>query len=86
MKYVKTPQMSITEFLAGFDTAYNTAIKQGLDKLPQPYLMYMVIENAGLSEQEIKFIFRINSRQLSAKSICQIKIFERFISETRFRV
>ena len=30
MKYVKTPQMSITEFLAGFDTAYNTAVKQGL--------------------------------------------------------
>ena len=56
MKYVKTSQMSITEFLAGFDTAYNTAIKQGLEKLPQPYLMYMVIENAGLSEQEIKFI------------------------------
>ena len=56
MKFVKTPDMSITEFLAGFDTAYNTAIKQGLEKLPEPYLMYMIIENAGLSEQEVKFI------------------------------
>ena len=27
MKFVKKPDMSITEFLAGFDTAYNTAIK-----------------------------------------------------------
>ena len=56
MKFVKKPEMSITEFLAGFDTAYNTAIKKGLDKLPQPYLMYMIIENAGLTEQEVKFV------------------------------
>ena len=56
MKFVKKPEMSITEFLAGFDTAYNTAIKKGLDKLPQAYLMYMIIENAGLSEQEVKFV------------------------------
>ena len=48
--------MSITEFLAGFDTAYNTAVKTGLDKLPQAHLMYMIIENAGLSEQETKFM------------------------------
>ena len=56
MKFVKTSDMTITEFLAGFDTAYNTAIKKGLEKLPQPYLMFMIIENAGLSDQETKFI------------------------------
>ena len=56
MKFVRKPGMTITEFLAGFDTAYDTAIKKGLEKLPQPYLMFMIIENAGLSEQEIKFI------------------------------
>ena len=56
MKFVKGPDMSITEFLAGFDTAYNTAVKKGLDRLPQPYLMYMIIENAGLTDQETKFI------------------------------
>ena len=47
MKYLQKSNMSITEFLAGFDTAYNTAIRSGLDKLPQAYLMYMIIENAG---------------------------------------
>ena len=56
MKFVRKPGMTIKEFIAGFDTAYDTAIKKGLEKLPQPYLMYMIIENAGLSEQEIKFI------------------------------
>ena len=45
MKFVRKPGMTIIEFLAGFDTAYNTAIKKGLEKLPQPYLMYMIIEN-----------------------------------------
>ena len=55
MKFVKKPEMSVTEFLAGFDTAYNTAIKKGLDKLPQPYLMYLIMENAGLTNQEVKF-------------------------------
>ena len=56
MKFVKTSDMTITESLAGFDTAYNTAIKKGLEKLPQPYLMFMIIENAGLSDHETKFI------------------------------
>ena len=56
MKFVKKPEMSVTEFLAGFDTAYNTAIKKGLDKLPQPYLMYLIMENAGLTDQEVKFV------------------------------
>ena len=56
MKFKKTEDMTISEFLAGFDTAYNTAVKKGLDKLPQPYLMFMIVENAGLSEQEIKFV------------------------------
>ena len=36
MKFVKKPDMTIIEFLASFDTAYNTAIKKGLEKLPQP--------------------------------------------------
>ena len=56
MKYIKKPDMSITDILADFDTAYNTAVKNGLDKLPQAYFMYMIIENAGLSEQETKFV------------------------------
>ena len=56
MKFVRKPDMSVSEFLAGFDTAYTTAIKKGLDKLPEPYLMYMVMENAGLSDQEVKFV------------------------------
>ena len=54
MKFVKQPDMTITEFLAGFDTAYNTAIKKGLDKLPQPYLSYMIMENAGVKSQWTK--------------------------------
>ena len=29
MKLTKKPDMSISEFLAGFDTAYNTAVKKG---------------------------------------------------------
>ena len=52
MKFKKTENMTISEFLAGFDTAYNTAIKKGLDKLPQPYLMFMkmpVFQNRRLN-------------------------------------
>ena len=49
MKLVKKPNMSVTEYLlASLDTAYNTSIKKGLDKLQQPYLKYLKMENAGL--------------------------------------
>ena len=72
MKYIKRPDMSITEFLAGFDTAYNTAVKNGLDKFPQAYLMYMIIENADLLEQEI---LEIHSESLpSALILCMTTI------------
>ena len=56
MKYRKREDQRINDYIAGFDAKYHAAVNSGLDKLPQAYLMWLVIENAEVSEQDTKLI------------------------------
>ena len=56
MKYVRSPDQSVKDYIAGFDAKYNAAIKSGLAALAQPYLMWLVVENGQVSDLEHKVI------------------------------
>ena len=56
MKYVRTQDQSVKEYIAGFDAKYNAAVKSGLAALAQPYLMWLVVENGQVSDMEHKVI------------------------------
>ena len=56
MKYRRREDQRINDYIAGFDAKYNAAVNSGLDKLPQAYLMWLIIDNAEVSEQDSKLI------------------------------
>ena len=56
MKFSRSEGQSVKEFITGFDAKYNAAIKSGLDKLPQCYLMWLVVENAEVSDMNHKLV------------------------------
>ena len=57
MEYRRTDGQSVKDFLAGFDSKYQCAKRIAeLGALPEPYLMYMVLKNAGVSDQDSKLI------------------------------
>ena len=56
MKFSRSEGQSVKDFVTGFDAKYNAAIKSGLDKLPQCYLMWLVVENAEVSDMNHKLI------------------------------
>ena len=57
MRYRRTDGQSLKEYIAGFDAKYQSARRNAeLGALPEPYLMYMLMENAGVSEQDSKMI------------------------------
>ena len=47
---------SITAYLSNFDVAYNALNRAGTTKLPQSFLMYYVLENAGLTETQRQMV------------------------------
>ena len=56
MKYGRKEDQSIKDYIAGFDAKYNAATAKGLDKLPEAYLMWLVVENAEVSETDAKLV------------------------------
>ena len=56
MKYIRSPDQSVKDYISGFDAKYNAAIKSGLAALAQPYLMWLVVENGQVSDLEHKVI------------------------------
>ena len=57
MEYRRKDGQSVKEYLAGFDAKYQCAKRIAeLGALPEPYLMYMVLKNAGVSDQDSKLI------------------------------
>ena len=56
MEYKRTEGQSIKDYLAGFEAKYNASTGAGLGDMGQNFLMYMVIEHAGVSEQEFQLI------------------------------
>ena len=47
---------SMTAYLSNFDVAYNALNRAGTTKLPQSFLMYYVLENAGLTESQWQMV------------------------------
>ena len=56
MKYKRRDDQGVNDYIAGFDAKYHAAVNSGLDALPQAYLMWLIIENVEVSEQESKLI------------------------------
>ena len=56
MKYAREEGQTVKEYISGFDAKYNAAVKSGLDKLPECYLMWLVVENAEVSDTNHKLI------------------------------
>ena len=56
MKYVRKDDQSIKDYIAGFDAKYNAATAKGLGALPEAYLMWLVVENAEVSETDAKLV------------------------------
>ena len=52
----KKKDESITAYLSNFDVAYNALNRQGATKLPQSFLMYFLMENAGLSASQWQMV------------------------------
>ena len=48
--------MGVTHYITGFEAKYSAAKATGLGEMPQPYLMFMVIDNCMISEQDRKFV------------------------------
>ena len=56
MKYRRTENQNMKEYLAGFDAKYKAAVSAGLGDMGQIFLMYMVVENAGVTEQQFQLV------------------------------
>ena len=56
MKYRRGENQCMKEYLAGFDAKYKAAIVAGLGDMGQIFLMYMVVENAGVTEQQFQLV------------------------------
>ena len=56
MKHARAEDQSVKDYVSGFDAKYNAAVKSGLDKLPECYLMWLVVENAEVSDTNHKLI------------------------------
>ena len=52
MKLCKGPEQTVADYLSSFDSMYNRACTKGLTVLPQAYLMFLVLENAHLEDQD----------------------------------
>ena len=56
MKYRRAEGQTIKEYLANFDARYKAAVGAGLGDMGQIFLMYMVIEHAGVSDNEFQLV------------------------------
>ena len=52
MKTKRKKEDPVSTYLSAFDVSYNALIKAGDTRLPQSFLMYLVMENAGLSDSQ----------------------------------
>ena len=56
MKLHKNSSQTMQQYISEFDRAYTTAKNGGLTDLPQQYLMYMLMENALLKDQDFRLV------------------------------
>ena len=56
MKLSKSEDQTMSDYLSTFDSMYNRACTKGLTDLPQPYLMFLVLENAHLDVQDYRLV------------------------------
>ena len=56
MKYRRGENQDMKEYLAGFDAKYKAAVGAGLGDMGQIFLMWMVIEHAGVSPEQFQLV------------------------------
>ena len=56
MKLHKAKDQTIQQYISEFDQAYQSAKNTGLTDLPDQYLMYMLLENALLKDQDYRLV------------------------------
>ena len=56
MHYKRKEDMSMQNYIAGFDAAYRIAKNKGLPEMPEPYLMFQIMENSLLSDNEYRMV------------------------------
>ena len=48
----KKSDQTFQQYISSFDASYRQAKKAGLTDMPQAYLMFQLLENSGLNDQE----------------------------------
>ena len=56
MTYRRTDGQTVKDYLAGFDSKYNAAKTAGLGEMGQIFLMWMVVDHAGVTESQFQLI------------------------------
>ena len=56
MKLHKTKDQTIQQYISSFDQAYTSAQNSGLTALPDQYLMYMLLENSQMKDQDYRLV------------------------------
>ena len=52
----KKPSQSMQQYISAFELMYTQVKNKGFPELPQEYLMFKVIKNSGLSENEVRLV------------------------------
>ena len=52
----KDPNATMKQYISGFDSKYVLAQKAGLNEMPQEYLMFHLLENCLLSENDYRLV------------------------------
>ena len=52
----KKPDQTMQQYISTFELLYNQVKNKGFPELPQQYLMFKVIKNSGLSENETRLV------------------------------